>query len=181
VKPAAQGTNELLGRMLRYPDEHYALHLAELSARLEEEGPEVACLIRDFADRIRNLTAENLQELYTRTFDLNPVCALEVGWQLYGEEYTRGSFLVFMRDALRRHGIPEETELPDHLAYVLTLLDRLDGNDATELTKGAVLPAIDKMLQGLTGKNNPFESVLRAVSGRLQAGLKPELVEVLHA
>lgn len=181
MTPTAQGTNELLGRMLRYPDEDHALYLASVSARLEDEAPEAACLIRDFSNRTRDFTTENLQELYTRTFDLNPVCALEVGWQLYGEEYARGSFLVFMRDALRRHGIPEVTELPDHLAHALPLLDRLDENDASELTQGAVLPAIDKMLQGFTGKNNPYESVLRAISGFLQVRSKPELMEAPHA
>ncbi len=42
------------------------------------------------------------EELYTRTFDLNPVCALEIGWHLFGEDYERGAFLVRMRDQLRR-------------------------------------------------------------------------------
>lgn len=177
----AQGTNELLGRMLRYPDKGYRLHLADVSARLEDEAPEAACLMRDFDNRTQEFTTENLQELYTRTFELSPLCALEVGWQLYGEEYARGSFLVFMRDALRRHSIPEETELPDHLAHVLPLLDRLDENEARELAQEAVLPAIDKMLQGVTGKNNPYESVLRAISGFLQAQVKPELLEAPHA
>ena len=176
-----QGTNGLLGRLLRYPEGDYALHLADAAARLEDEAPEAARLIGDFNSRTLGFTVENLQELYTRTFELSPLCALEVGWQLYGEEYARGSFLVFMRDALRRHGVPEETELPDHLAHVLPLLDRLDDSDAQELAQEAVLPAIDKMLQGVSGKNNPYESVLRAISGFLQARSKPELLEARHA
>ena len=31
-----------------------------------------------------------IEETFTRTFDVNPACALEVGWHLFGEEYARG-------------------------------------------------------------------------------------------
>jgi nitrate reductase delta subunit len=148
---------------------------------LADETREAAGMIRDFSDRIGMLTIGELQELYTRTFELNPVCALEVGWQLYGEEYARGSFLVFLRDKLRRHGIAEETELPDHLMHVLPLLERLDASDAQELTEGAVLPAVEKMLSGLAGKNNPYESLLRAIREFLTSRSKPGLAEVSHA
>jgi nitrate reductase assembly molybdenum cofactor insertion protein NarJ len=178
---APQGINELLGRVLRYPSQGYALDLASIPARLEDEAPEAARLMRDFSNRVRDLATEDLQELYTRTFELSPVCALEVGWQLYGEEYARGSFLVFMRDALRRHEIPEETELPDHLAHVLPLLDRLSDDEANELSKDAVIPAIEKMLQGFAGKNNPYESVLRAIREYAGARWKAAPMEASHA
>ena len=178
--PAA-GTNALFGRLLRYPGRDFALGLAAIPARLEEESSEAARLVREFGDRIGRLTLEELQELYTRTFELNPVCALEVGWQHYGEEYARGSFLVFLRDALRQHGIPEETELPDHLIHVLPLLDRLSNGEANELVEYAVLPAIEKMVGGLAGKNNPYESLLRAIVTLLGTRSPREPAEVSHA
>ena len=37
---------------------------------------------------------EQIQELYTRTFDINPVCTLEIGWHIFGEDYARGALLV---------------------------------------------------------------------------------------
>jgi nitrate reductase molybdenum cofactor assembly chaperone len=178
---ATAKTNELLGRLFRYPGESFALDLAKVPARVETKDPEAACLVRDFANRVRDLATEDLQELYTRTFELSPVCALEVGWQLYGEEYARGSFLVFLRDALRKHGIAEDTELPDHLIHVLPLLDRLSGDEARELATHAVLPAIEKMLQGFAGKNNPYENLLQALRLVLGGSAKKQREEVTHA
>lgn len=178
---ATAGTNALLGRLFRYPDESFALDLAKVPARVETNTPEAASLVRDFANRVRDLAMEDLQELYTRTFELSPVCALEVGWQLYGEEYARGSFLVFLREALRKHGIAEDTELPDHLIHVLPLLDRLRGDEGRELAQHAVLPAIEKMLQGFAGKNNPYESLLRALRATLGVRADKEIGEVTHA
>jgi nitrate reductase delta subunit len=156
------------------------LDLSNALERLAEEAPEAARLVREFNDRVQDLTIEDLQELYTRTFDLNPVCALEVGWQLYGDEYTRGRFLVFLRDSLRTHGIAEDTELPDHLVHVLPLLDRLDPSESRELTLEAVIPAADKMLEGFAGRNNAYEDLLRAIRSFLDTLSKPER-EAVHA
>ena len=60
-----------------------------------------------------------LEELYTRTFDLNPVCTPEVGWHIYGEQYRRGRFLVQARELLKIVGVDERGELPDHLMSLL--------------------------------------------------------------
>jgi len=42
------------------------------------------------------------------TFDINPACALEVGWHLFGEDYMRGQFLVRMREELSKYEIAGE-------------------------------------------------------------------------
>ena len=51
----------------------------------------------DFCRVVEKVSLSDLQELYTRTFDLNPVCALEVGYHLFGENYKRGEFLANLR------------------------------------------------------------------------------------
>jgi len=173
--------HELLGRLMQYPDEGYVHRVRETLAGLERDTPQAAARLRAFHDRIADFATEELEELFTRTFDLNPVCALEVGWQLYGEEYTRGAFLVFVRGALRRHEIAETAELPDHLTHVLPLLDRLPEDEASELARGAVLPALKKMLQGLNGKNSPYEDLLLAVREQVERRFQPEPVEASHA
>ena len=114
------------------------------------------------------MSAEELEELYTLTFDINPLCCLEVGWQLFGEEYERGAFLVEMRQLLRDCGVPESTELPDHLEHALAVLERLSQQSAGELAGKSVLPALKKMIGGLAGKENPFENVLQAIESVLQ-------------
>ena len=66
-----------------------------------------------------------LEEAFTGTFDVNPACALEVGWHLFGEEYARGMFLVRMREELRKYGLAESSELPDHVSHVLAIVNAI--------------------------------------------------------
>lgn len=115
-----------------------------------------------FAEKIAPLSLHDRQELYIQTFDLNPVCALEMGWHLFGENYDRGLLLVKMRQQLRRYGLPETTELPDHLKNGLRLLARMEHESGAYFAEAVVLPALEKMLEAIRGKNNPYEHILEA-------------------
>jgi len=106
---------------------------------------------------------EELEELYTRTFDINPVCSLEVGWHLYGEDYNRGAFLVGMRGLMRDLGVAEGTELPDHLTSVLRVLGRMAPEEADGFARGYVLPAVGKMLSGFPDGENPYRDVVEEI------------------
>ena len=158
--------HDALAALLRYPGRDLPAAAEACRERLAEAHPEdyseAARSIADFGDRIAALSPEEREELYTHTFDLNPVCALEIGWHLWGEAYERGAFLVRMRDLLRRTGVPEETELPDHLTSALPALARLEPAEAADLATKFVLPALARMLAGLSNKDNPYERVLRA-------------------
>ena len=105
------------------------------------------------------LSLEQLQELYVQTFDWNPATCLEIGWHLYGEQYDRGEFLVKMRQELRRHGLEESAELPDHLSHALRLAARMEPGEAEEFREKFVRPAVEKILPALNG--NPYQRLLR--------------------
>ncbi len=156
----------LLAALLTYPQPDYPL-LVEDSLR----AATAACHehLEQFTHAINGLEVWQLQELFTRTFDMNPVCSLELGWHLFGENYERGLLLVRMREELRRSGIHESTELPDHLTHVLELLARMDHGRGADFAGACVLPALKKMLEALRGKQNPFESVLLAVQAFLHS------------
>lgn len=158
-----------MGRLVRYPAAGYASGLEALAAGLETGAPEAARRLADFGRRLAGLSVDELQELYTRTFDLNPLCALEIGWHLYGEDYARGAFLVRLREALKQHGVDEGGELPDHLAIVLALLPRLDPIEAAELVATAVRPALARMRPALAGAHSPFEPLFDAIDAVLEA------------
>ncbi len=115
------------------------------------------------------ITGTELEELYARTFDINPVCCLEVGWQLYGEDYQRGAFLVEMRARLREHGLAESAELPDHLGHALRLLGRLGTAEAGRFARHFVLPAVEKMRKGFGDPTNPYRDVLETLAAELRA------------
>jgi nitrate reductase assembly molybdenum cofactor insertion protein NarJ len=153
-----------LARLLVYPD---ALFLDEVDAcvdLLRAAHPAAATHLSCFAESVRDLCEDELGELFTRTFDINPTCCLEVGWQLFGENYTRGEFLVAMRVAMRDFELPESAELPDHLQHVLPILGHMTGERADEFGVSCVLPAVRKMLDGFKASENPYRHVLEAVA-----------------
>jgi len=120
--------------------------------------------------RVGGLAGSELEELYARTFDINPVCCLEIGWQLYGEDYQRGAFLVEMRARMREHGLAESAELPDHLSHALRLLGRLEPAEGARFARHFVLPAVERMLKGFGDRANPYRGVLETLAAELRAG-----------
>lgn len=158
---------ELLARLFEYPDDSYL-------ARCREAG------LDDFAGAIAPLSTGELQEQFIATFDWNPATALEIGWHLYGEQYARGEFLVRMRTELRRSGVAESTELPDHLTHVLQLLGRMDEGPAEEFAREYVAPSVAKLVFALEQKRTPFAMLMSAVRDVLpcRVDLPPPKVEL---
>jgi len=157
---------DLLAGLFDYPREGgYAERLERCAATLEDGYPAAAALLEPLRKRVRGMSREQVEEMYTRTFDINAVCTLEIGWHIYGEDYARGAFLVRMRERLREMNLPESMELPDHLTHVLMLLGRLAGDDADGLAARYVLPGLEKMLAGMNDKDNPYRALLEALAG----------------
>jgi nitrate reductase delta subunit len=122
---------------------------------------------QDLADHFRYPDDPGTQELYVQTFEFNPACTLEIGWHLFGENYERGEFLVRMREQLRRYGIAESSELPDHLTHLLVLIGRMEHEEAAELAGQFLLPALAKIQDGL--KDNSYGSLIATVQAKLEA------------
>jgi nitrate reductase assembly molybdenum cofactor insertion protein NarJ len=120
-----------------------------------------------FADRLRYPDDPSEQELYVQTFEFNPASTLEIGWHLFGENYERGEFLVRMREQLRRYGIPEGSDLPDHLPQLLYLVARLPHDEAAELVGLHLRPALGKIRAALAG--SPYEGLIAEIEAALAA------------
>lgn len=156
-------TGALLAELFAYPHEGYAVAVEAARRCLSRVDADAEKHLAEFAAAIERLTTTEREELFTRTFDINPIGALEIGWHLFGEDYHRGALLARLRVELRRHNIAETTELPDHLTHVLLLLDRMCEDEARDFALACVLPALEKMLAGFGGKENPYEHLLRCV------------------
>lgn len=157
-----------LGGLLIYPEHGATTAAARCVAALKGSGSPAIEPVGKFAEHVSQCSEAEIQELFTRTFDINPVAALEVGWHLFGERYERGTFIVKMRQTLRDLEIPESTELPDHLTHVLEALGRMDANDADEFANMFVLPALSKMQEAHKGKENAYTNVLDGISCELK-------------
>ena len=164
---------EHFAKLLNYPDDDY-FATAQLSGEdAKEFCVEAEQYLREFHLRIGGRTTEQLQELFVQTFDLNPACVLEIGWHLYGDNYDRGAFLVKTREQLRCHGVAESGELPDHLTHVLALLARMEPVEASAFAAQSVIPALDKMLAGIAGKESPYEFLFKALRNTLAFAQTP--------
>lgn len=146
-------TDRDLASLFEYPDENYmaALRACGLSAGFE------------------GLSLEKLQEAFIQAFDLNPDAALDIGWHLYGENYERGEFLLKMRSELRRFGLAESRELPDHMTHVLRVLFRMDEDERSRFAESYLQPALSKIAAALEKAGSPFVNLLRAVEGAISS------------
>jgi len=151
-----------LAELLEYPGEAHAARAERAIADLASWRGELRETLAPIAAHVDSLSVAELEEAYTRTFDISPDCALEVGWHLYGENYTRGAFLVEMRGRMRALGLAESAELPDHLTHVLAVIGRLPQQEARQLARDYLLPSLAKMAEKLPA-DRPHACVLAAI------------------
>lgn len=176
---------EQLAALIRYPGDETASAIAVAVERLVLQDGVLAAALEPFARFIRETPETDLEEFYTRTFDINPLCCLEVGWQVHGDTYDRGAFLVKMRGLLRDHDLSEGTELPDHLGAILPLIPLLDEAESRELRDVFILPAVIRMRRGFVsgaGADNIYDAVLSAIeiTLRRETTLSPEVLAALE-
>jgi nitrate reductase delta subunit len=138
-----------LAQLFRYPQAGYAATARRLAEQAAARGSAAAAELGVFAAYAEATGPAELEEIFARTFDLNPSCAPEIGWHLFGEEYARGLLLVRLRQELRAHGVAEAEELPDHLGHVLPLLAAMDEEPGRRFAQCCVAPAAGKMLAAI--------------------------------
>ncbi len=149
--------------LLEYPDGSLPSRAAAQADRLKWQPTIWLDLLEAFALEAQLIPAGEMEEMYTRTFDLNPSCTMEIGWHLFGETYKRGSFLANVREVLRKHEIAEGSALPDYLPTLLRLLPKLRHDDAQDLVRDCILPALEK-LRGAVGEGaGPYANLLESL------------------
>lgn len=166
-----------LADLLLYPRGPLHARIERCLAALDP-GDEAAAALRRFKQRIDGLSLTDLQEQYTAVFDMNPASTLDLGWHLFGETRERGGFLVVLRADLERVGVPEVTELPDHLFHVLMLLDREEPARAAVLA-ALVAPAVSAVRAALEERGSVYADLLAAIDSmvlRRAAGAMTEAV-----
>lgn len=154
---------DALADLLEYPDAEWAAAFAAGRRRLALAGPELAAAFDGFRSGVAGLSLSELQELYTRTFDLNPVCTPEVGYHLFGDTYKRGVFLACLRETEEPYALGQGRQLPDYLPVMLRLVGRLEDEELRSALIGeCLLPAAGKMTEALDRAASPYASLLRA-------------------
>ena len=89
-----------------------------------------------------------VQEIFTRSFDVQAITTLGVGYVIFGDDYKRGELLVNLNRELRDAGIKTGTELPDHLPTVLRLLSVWQDSElVAEFVEEILHPALEMMIE----------------------------------
>ena len=157
-----------LANLLDYPTEDTEVQVA-VCALAAQNDANLLSSIRNFRATTKSLPLTDLQELYTRTFDLNPVCALEIGYHLFGENYKRGEFLANLHETEAPFNLGQEHQLPDYLPVLLRLLTKLNDEELRQsLISECMLPALTKMLKAFGEVENPYRHLIEMTNAALR-------------
>ena len=174
---------KFLADLLEYPVEDWGFRRDEPSALPKAANESLRGDFALFASETEDLSISDLQELYTRTFDLSPVCALEIGYHLFGENYKRGVFLANLRETEAPFELGQDHQLPDYLPVLLRLLTKLNEEELRNaLIVDCMIPALEKMLKTLSEGENPYRHLIAAVRTALkaEAGVDPAIIRRAH-
>jgi len=133
--------------LLDFPGPGFAARGRVLVDFLRENYPDAAAEVELFLDAIPERTLD-LQELHTRTFEVQALTTLGTGYVLFGDDYKRGALLSNLN---REHNATDNDcrgELADHLPNVLRLIPRLKDQELRdELVEQILVPALMLMIR----------------------------------
>lgn len=154
------GTATLLAEAWRYPVPGLLESLEQASLNTPV-GP-IRNAFSAFLSQVKALSLSDWEELYTHTWDLNPVAAPYIGYQVWGDAYPRGNFMASINRRLFEAGIDLRGELPDHLTPALLCLDACQ--PPPEKLMETLQTALQKIRAALVKADptNPYLSLLDA-------------------
>ncbi len=163
-----------LAAVVAYPGDGWTAAIAACAGGAAGDAAAAEALAA-FARDVASLPLRRAQQIYVDAFDLDPDCALDLGWHLVGDGPDRGVFLSFVREALARAGVAETGELPDHLPHLLMLIGREPETEAADMAR-LIAPAVARVADALTRRANPYAHLLHAIHRRLAvAGSREEV------
>ncbi len=166
---------KILADVFRYPDEHRNEYAQKFLDLVLAELPEKSELLKPAVEEHVNLSIHKQQEYYMKTFDVQAVCYLDIGYVLFGEDYKRAQLLVNLQNEHKEAGVDCGSELGDHLPNVLTLLSKTANPDfAEELGFIIITPAVRFMLLKFKNINNYYKVLLDILLVFLQHDFKGE-------
>lgn len=137
----------MLADLFVYPEnEKYREKIKEIYAYLLNVLPECAETLQPFFDFTEASSLREIQELFLRSFDVQAITTLDIGFVLFGEDYKRGKLLVHLNEEHRKAGNDCHTELSDHLPNLLHLIAKMkDEEIRSEIGTLLLIPAVEKM------------------------------------
>lgn len=138
----------LMGDIFKYPTKDIKSQVFDVVSMMRAQYPEAAEALTRYSDWINETEQFEIEEVYAKTFHVQAICYLDLGFVIFGEDYKRGEFLVNMKREQAAVNNDCGEELPDNLGSVLTLLPKIeDENFREELAGRVMIPALRMMLK----------------------------------
>lgn len=137
-----------LSALYAYPEAGFDQRLQTAQRLLDTRYPEAGALLQPFTEYMTGLPPKLQAELFVRSFDVQSLTTLDLGYVMFGDDYKRGELLVNLNREHREAGNDCGVELADHLSNVLRLLPKMrDEALRAELVECIVAPALVLMAQ----------------------------------
>jgi nitrate reductase assembly molybdenum cofactor insertion protein NarJ len=145
---------EQLAALFEYPQRDYPARVQRACQLLEGRYALAAARLASFGNALPSeggtfsaAALDEVQEIFTRSFDVQPITTLSVGYVMFGDDYKRGELLVNLNREDREAGVDCGSELPDHLPNVLRLIARWqDSEMVVEFVEEILHPALERMI-----------------------------------
>lgn len=138
-----------LADLFYYPEnESYRAKITSIYTYLLQASNEAGKTMQVFIDFMETSSLQDMQELFLRSFDVQAITTLDIGFVLFGEDYKRGKLLVHLNKEHNEVANKCGTELSDHLPNLLNLLGKMkDQEIRDEIAVRLILPAVEKMIR----------------------------------
>jgi nitrate reductase assembly molybdenum cofactor insertion protein NarJ len=127
----------------------YVSNVKDVQQYLNKLIPDIGKMLQPFTDVISNVSKYELEDLYLRSFEVQSITTLDIGYVVFGDDYKRGELLVNLNREHQTYGIDCGDELADNLSNVLKLINVIEDSELlSDLINKIVAPALTKMIQG---------------------------------
>ncbi len=143
-----------LAALFDYPEPDYPTQVRRVRELLGSRYPAAAAKIDALAaalpsgnDTFSPQALDEVQETFTRSFDVQSITTLGVGYVMFGDDYKRGELFVNLNREHAAAGIDCGSELPDHLPNVLRLIAKWEDEELVgEFVEEILHPALERMI-----------------------------------
>jgi len=134
--------------LFEYPDAGYPDRVGDIRDYLSSRYTEAAGELGHFIELLPADDVQALQELFTRSFDVQAATTLDIGYVLFGDDYKRGILLANLSREHRNAGIDTGTELADYIPNLLRLMAVMEDEEVLHDLAYAILgPALLEMIR----------------------------------
>lgn len=137
----------LLAALFEYPDADYPHRVLAVKDFLDGYYIKAGAELDRFLAFLPTHDLMSMQELFTRSFDVQAATTLDIGYVLFGDDYKRGEMLANLSREQCAAKIDCGTELADYLPNLLRLMAAHEDEDLIhDLAQEILAPALRQMI-----------------------------------